>query len=62
MKGNDPSLNQGYAEVLQREVLMLIASEEMNLEDNIMVRVFKKGTMFKVEMTSEVNVSFFYLL
>jgi hypothetical protein len=41
---------------------MTIENQEVKIEDEIMVRLFKKNTQeaYKIEMTSEANVSFFY--
>jgi hypothetical protein len=39
----DPSLEGGYVELHQKEVLMTIKSESLIFEDRVMVRVFKNA-------------------
>ena len=41
---------------------MSVCSETLAFQDSIMVRVFKSSQNFKVELTSELNISFFYQL
>ena len=49
-------------EIYQKELLVLVRSESLSFEDQIMARIFKNPQGYKVEMTSESNISFFYLL
>lgn len=57
----DPSTDGGYVEVHQQLLPMIIRSDSLSLEDEIMVRVFKSSAGYKLEFTSEMNISFFYL-
>ncbi len=58
----DPSLEEGWVEIHQQELPMLVKSESLSFEDAVMVRVFQSGVGYKVELTSEMNISFFYSL
>lgn len=58
----DPSLEGGFVEIYQKELAVLVRSESLAFEDQIMARIFRNGQGYKVEMTSESNISFFYLL
>ena len=40
---------------------MSIRSESLSFEDQVMLRVFKGPNAYKMELTSESNVSFLYL-
>jgi hypothetical protein len=59
---NDPSFIGGFLELVQQEISMTILNEQQAFEDIIMVRIFKSKNDYKVEMTSEVNVSFLYIM
>lgn len=48
----DPSLEGGYVELHQREVLMTVKSESLTYQDRVMVRVFKNVECYKIELTS----------
>ena len=60
MKG-DPSLEEEYSECYQKELQMTIQSEQSSLRDEVMMRVFHHKGGYKLEMTSESNISFFYI-
>lgn len=51
MKG-DPSLEGGYVELHQKELVIKIRSESVSFEDEVMVRVFRSNQGFKVELSS----------
>ena len=57
----DPSLETDYVEIFQKELPMIIRSESLSFEDQVMLRVFKSPNAYKMELTSESNVSFLYL-
>lgn len=57
----DPSLEGGFVEIYQRELPMTIRSESLAFEDQVMLRVFKNNAGYKLELTSESNVSFLYI-
>jgi hypothetical protein len=40
---------------------MTVRSESLSFEDQVMLRVFKNPSGYKMELTSESNVSFLYL-
>jgi len=48
----DPSLQDDFVEVHQRQLPMLVKSETLSMEDNIMVRVFRARKDWKIELTS----------
>jgi hypothetical protein len=57
----DPSLEAGFVEIYQRELPMTVRSESLSFEDQVMLRVFKSPAGYKLELTSESNISFLYL-
>ena len=40
---------------------MLVKSESLAMDDQVMARIFKGPQGYKVELTSEMNVSFMYV-
>jgi hypothetical protein len=58
----DPSLEAGHVEIYQKELKMLVKSESLSFEDQVMLRIFKNTQGYKLELTSESNISFFYSL
>lgn len=48
----DPSLEGGFVEIYQKELAVLVRSESLSFEDQIMARVFKNPQGYKVELTS----------
>jgi hypothetical protein len=58
----DPSLEGGYIEIHQREVMITVKSESLTFQDQVMVRVFKNAENYKIELTSELNISFLYIM
>lgn len=44
----DPSLEGGFVEIYQKELTMLIRSESLSFEDQIMARIFKNTQGYKV--------------
>ncbi len=57
----DPSLEGGFVEIFQHELPMTIRSESLAFQDQVMLRVFKNTAGYKLELTSESNVSFLYV-
>jgi hypothetical protein len=57
----DPSLEGGFVEIFQCELPITIRSESLAFEDQVMLRVFKNTAGYKLELTSESNVSFLYV-
>lgn len=59
-KYEDPSLDDGFVEVFQVEKQFKLCNKLKNFEDTFMARIFKSSSEYKIELTSENNVSFFY--
>lgn len=59
-KFEDPSLASGYAEIDQVEKPFKLDNKLKNFEDTFMARIFKSSHAYKIELTSENNVSFLY--
>ena len=58
----DPSLSLGFIELYQQIIKMHIKSDAISFDDDIMVRIFRNAHQYKIELTSENNISFLYEL
>lgn len=57
---NDPSLLH-YVELHQQILSIIIKSNSLSFKDEIMLRVFRSEKDYKFEMTSESNISFYFI-
>ena len=56
----DPSLAGGFVEIYQTEKQFQIFAKELSYLDIAMVRLFRNAEGYKIELTSESNINFFY--
>jgi hypothetical protein len=59
-KFEDPSTVGGYTEIYQVEKTLKLDNKLKSFEDTFMARIFKSADSYKIELTSENNVSFLY--
>ena len=56
----DPSAQPHFLELHQQLIQLSVKSESLKIDDLVMARIFRGKNEWKVELTSEINVSFVY--
>ena len=57
----DPSAQPHFLELHQQLIQLSVKSETLKIDDLVMARIFRGKNEWKVELTSEINVSFVYI-